>query len=75
MNEHQHEKYKLLGLNIAYYRKLHGLTQEQLAERAKVDLTTIGKLETAIVGASLDTIFEIADALEIEPIKLFDFRK
>lgn len=75
MNEHQHEKYKLLGLNIAYYRKLRELTQEQLAEKADVDYTTISKLETALVGASLDMIFELADALEVEPVKLFDFRR
>ena len=72
---HQHEKYRLLGLSIAYYRKYRGLTQEQLAEKAKVDYTTISKLETAMVGATLDTIFEIADALEVEPYKLFEFRK
>lgn len=75
MNAHQKEKYKLLGLNIAYYRKYCELTQEQLAEKAGVDYTTISKLETALVGASLDTIFALADALEIEPVKLFDFRK
>ena len=50
------------------------MTQEQLAEKAGLDTTTIGKLETAGVGATLDTIFEICDALDIPPIKLFDFR-
>lgn len=75
MNEWQHEKYRLLGLNIAYYRRLRGYTQEKLAELAGVERITIGKLETAMVGASLDTIFDIADALEIEPIKLFGFRR
>ena len=63
----------MLGLNIAFYRKRRGLTQEQLAEKAGLDTTTIGKLETAGVGATLDTIFEICDALDIPPIKLFDF--
>lgn len=74
MKAKQHEKYRLLGLSIAYFRKYRGLTQEQLADKADVDYTTISKLETATVGASLDTIFEIADALEIEPYKLFEFR-
>lgn len=75
MKAQQKEKYKLLALNIVYYRRLRGYTQEQLAELIDADRTTIGKLETATVGASLDMIFELADALEIEPVKLFDFRK
>lgn len=75
MNAWQHEKYELLGLNVGYYRRLRKFTQEQLAELAGVDRTTIAKVETAIAGASLDTIFEIADALEIEPYKLFEFRR
>ena len=29
---HNRDKYIALGLNIAYYRKRQGMTQEQLAE-------------------------------------------
>ena len=32
-----HDKYKRVGLNISYYRKLCGLTQEQLAAKLQVN--------------------------------------
>lgn len=68
------EKYKLLGLNIAYYRKLNGYTQETLAEKLDVDRTTISKIELATSGVSLDIIFDIADLFGIPAEKLFEFR-
>lgn len=63
-------RYQTLGLNIAYYRKLRDLTQEQLAEKAGIERSRVSKTEIAWTGTSLDTIFRIADALEIEPYKL-----
>ena len=63
-------RYRLLGVNIAYYRKMRGLTQEQLAEKAGVERSRISKTEIAWTGTSLDTLYRIADALEIEPYKL-----
>ena len=35
MNPVYESEYMQIGLKIAYYRKLRGLTQEQLAERIK----------------------------------------
>lgn len=63
-------RYQTLGLNIAYYRKLRDLTQEQLAEKAGIERSRVSKTEIAWTGTSLDTIFRIADALEVEPYKL-----
>lgn len=71
MMESYKRRYRTLGLNIAYYRKQQGLTQEQLAEKADVDRSRVSKTEIAWVGTSLDTVFKIADALEVEPYKLF----
>ena len=68
------ERYKLLGLNVSYYRHKCGLTQEQLAEMVNVDRTHIGNLELARRGVSLDVIFYVADALEVPVCKLFVFR-
>ncbi len=70
MMEQYTERYRTLGLNIAYYRKLRGLTQEQLAEKAGIERSRVSKTEIAWVGTSLDMIFRIADALEVEPYKL-----
>ncbi len=68
------EQYKNLGLNVAYYRKLRGYTQEQLSEKLGIDRTHIGRIENANVGASLDIIFAVSKILEIPVNKIFEFR-
>ena len=74
MNNNQSNKYKHLGLNIAYYRKEKGLSQLQLAELIDISRTHMSRIETADCAVSLDVVFEICDALEVKPSKLFDFR-
>lgn len=70
----QYEKYRLLGLNIAYFRKEKGLSQIQLAEKVNISRTHMSRIETADCAVSLDVIFDICDVLEVKPQKLFDFR-
>ena len=74
MKEKFQDKYRRLGLNIAYYRKLSGLTQEQLAEKLDLDRTTVSKIELATVGVSLDVLFELSEVLGVSPEKLFVMR-
>lgn len=74
MNFKHSDKYRKLGLNVAYYRKDRSMTQEQLAETINVDRTSIGKIETASGGISMDMLFDIADALELPVYKLLEFR-
>ena len=74
MQQNQQEKYRQLGLNIAYYRKQRGLSQLQLAELANISRTHMSRIETADCAVSLDVVFDICDALCISPSKLFDFR-
>lgn len=68
--------YLQLGLKIAYFRKLRGLTQEQLAEQVGLTPAFIGHVEAPNIkkAISLDTLFDIAETLEIPPYKflLFD---
>ena len=68
--------YKQLGLNIAYYRKLRGLTQLDLAEFTDLSRTHISNIEAPNVKTriSLDTLFSIAEVLQISPKDLLDFR-
>lgn len=71
----QHKKqYKHLGLNIAYYRKVKGFSQNQLAEIINISRTHMSRIETADCAVSLDVIFEICEALSITPKEIFDFR-
>lgn len=61
------DKYVQLGLNIAYFRKLKGMTQEQLAEKVGISrshLSSIGA-PNIIKAFSIELLFEIADALQI----------
>lgn len=74
MKQEYLEKYKHLGLNIAYYRKLKGLSQEQLAELVNISRTHMSRIETADCAVSLDVIFDICEVLSVPPEKLFAFK-
>ena len=74
MNIKQLNKYRYLGLNIAYYRKERGLSQEALAELVNISRTHMSRIETADCAVSLDVVFDICDALNVPPSKIFDFR-
>ena len=69
------EKYRQIGLKIAYYRKLRGLTQEELAEQVGLTPAFVGHLEAPNItkALSLDSLFDIAVALDIAPNKFLDF--
>ena len=58
---------KLISLNIAYYRKKKGLTQEKLAEVVGISRTYLSKIEAPNLPASLslNTLFAIAEALDV----------
>ena len=74
MKAQQYEKYRLLGSNIAYYRKERGLSQEALAELVNISRTHMSRIETADCAVSLDVVFDICDVLCVPLKKLFDFR-
>lgn len=69
------DKYRQIGLKIAYYRKLRGLTQEELAEQASLAPAYIGHLEAPNItkALSLDALFDIAAILEVSPYKFLMF--
>lgn len=77
MKQAHAERYRQIGLKIAYYRKLRGLTQEQLAERVERAPAFIGHLEAPNVdkGVSLDTLFDIADVLNVPPQRFLAFEE
>lgn len=64
-----------LGLKIAYYRKLGGMTQEELAEVCDLSTGYISQLEgpSCYFCPSLKTLFKIAEALGTTVSKLTDF--
>lgn len=68
------DKHRMLGLTISYYRKIKGYTQAELAEQAGISRTHLSNIEAynTEIGVSLDTVFKIADALEIPVQVLFE---
>ncbi len=64
-----------IGLNILHYRKEQGLTQIQLAEKCGISRTYMQKIETAACSCTLDTLIDIAAALNVPIKKLFEFKE
>ena len=61
-------RYKMIGLKIAYYRKLRGYTQGQLAGKIGISTTYLGQIERGNNGKSfsLETLLLIANGLDVE---------
>lgn len=74
MNNNHFDVWLAIGLNILHYRKEKGMTQIQLAEKADISRTYMQKIETAACSCTLDTLIDIAEALNIPLKKLFEFR-
>ena len=76
MRENYRERFRVLGLKIAYYRKLRGLTQEQFAEAIGRSVSFVSQIEAnnsaTVKGISLDTLFTISEKLEVPVARLFE---
>lgn len=69
------ERFKDLGYAIAYYRKRQGVSQDELAEAVGISRQHMGAVEAPNMnrGISLELLFNIAKALDIEPYLLLKF--
>ena len=76
MTEERETQYKQLGLNIAYYRKLRGLKQSDLAAKVGLSRTHISSLEAPNMPTRIspESLFDIADVLGVPVKKLLEFR-
>ena len=68
------ERYKIMGLKIAYYRKKTGYTQEVFAEKIGKSVNFLAQVEGTGTtrGVSLETLFKMAEVLAIPPSKLLE---
>lgn len=68
------EQYIRFGLKVQYYRKLQGLTQEAFADRIGKSWSFVAKIEspTRAFGVSMETLFRMAEVLEVPVSKLFE---
>ncbi len=72
MNDKNYEKYRNLGLSVSYFRKLNGLTQQDVADTMNISYETISRIENANTGISLDMLFELSVAIKTPLSKLFE---
>lgn len=69
------KRFVQIGLKIAYYRKLNGLTQEQLAEKIGISAGYLSQVETpsTVQPVSLKTLFAVADICHVPPQRFLEF--
>ena len=68
------DRFIQLGIAIAALRKMCGMSQEQLAEKAKISRSHLSAIEAPgmVRAFSMDIFFNIADALEVDPADLIN---
>ncbi len=64
---------KKFGAKLAYIRKSKKLSQMQLADMVNMNFNYIGQIERGEANVTINTIKNIADALNIEVFELFKF--
>ena len=74
METKYHEQFIKFGLKVQYYRKLRGMTQETFADAIGKSWSFVAKIEspTRSFGVSMETMFTIADILNVPVSKLFE---
>ncbi len=68
------DRFIQLGISIAALRKLLGMSQEKLAEKAGISRSLVSSIEAPGLanGFSLEVFFDIADALNVDPADLIN---
>ena len=66
------DRFIQLGIVIAAIRRMRGMSQEQLAEKACISRSHLSAIEAPnmVRAFSMDIFFNIADALEVDPSDL-----
>ena len=63
------DRFIQLGITIGTLRRLRGMSQEQLAEKANISRSFLSIIEApkTVRPFSLEVLFNIADALDVNP--------
>ena len=62
---------KIFGKNVLRVRLLRGMTQEQLAEDAKISQVQVARIESGKLNTSISTLYAIASALKVSECEFF----
>ena len=70
-------KFKQIGLKIVYYRHLRNISQQDLARKINISISTLSKIERGKYNnnLSMSMLLTIADGLKIDPVLLMTFDK
>lgn len=68
---HPGEGRRIVAQNIRRLRKEKGIAQEELAALGDVDRSYMGRVERGEINISVDNIFKVAEALEVDVRELF----
>ena len=60
----------IFARNLRQMRSRRKLSQEKLALEAGLDRTYISSLERGVYAATIDTVADLAKALDVEPFEL-----
>jgi len=63
----------LFGENLKKVRKSKGFTQAELANDIGIEISQISRIERGVINTSISTIYEIAKALKVDIVDLFNF--
>jgi transcriptional regulator with XRE-family HTH domain len=59
-----------VGLNIRNARKSKGISQENLALRAKIDRSYMSRVERGLTNLTIESLYKIAGAIGVSPHSL-----
>lgn len=68
------DRFIQLGVAISTLRKVRGMSQEKLAEKAGISRSLLSCIEAPGIasGFSLEVFYNLADALEVDPADLIN---
>lgn len=68
------DRFIQLGIAIAALRKMRGMSQEQLAEKAGISRSHLSAIEAPnmVRAFSMEDFYNIADALGVDPAELIN---
>ena len=62
---------EVVATNLRRLRNAHGLSQEELADRADVNRNYVGMLEREEHAATVDMLEKLAGVMDVDPVEFF----
>jgi len=62
---------EIVARNLRRLRRSQGLSQEELADRARINRNYVGMLEREENAATVDMLEKLAEVLNVDPIEFF----